>query len=143
VIPGLELSDNCDDPDRSAHALALGLEQHVSVDTGIVAALEAANAAGAAIVAAHPYGAGDLTADAADTPDRERARDVRPARPPLRALQPATRSSAGWPPSGLPAIATGDVHRAEHLASWKTLPPLREGRRGGRRLPPLERTRRA
>jgi hypothetical protein len=24
----------------------------------------------------------------------------------------------------LPAVATGDVHRAEHLASWKTLLPF-------------------
>jgi putative intracellular protease/amidase len=44
VIPGLELTDNDhDDPDRSAHALAIGLERHVAVDEGIVTALEAAN----------------------------------------------------------------------------------------------------
>ena len=73
VIPGLELSDNCDDPDQSAHALALGLEQHISVDTGIVAALEAANRRrrrdrrGAPVRRRRPDG------DPADTPDRERA----------------------------------------------------------------------
>jgi hypothetical protein len=110
------------DQDQSAHALALGLEQHISVDTGIVAALEAANAAGAAIVAAHPYGAGDRTA-------------IRPTR--RIASEPETFASLvhryelfnrdevfGWVAAErLPAIATGDVHRAEHLASWKTLLP--------------------
>src|ERR687888_1247610 len=35
VIPGLELTDNHDDPDDSAHVLAIGLEQHVAVDGGI------------------------------------------------------------------------------------------------------------
>src|ERR1051325_5383887 len=30
VIPGLELSDNDDDPDLSAHVLALGLDEHIS-----------------------------------------------------------------------------------------------------------------
>jgi hypothetical protein len=32
LVPGLELSDNCDDPDLSAHALALGLDEHIAVD---------------------------------------------------------------------------------------------------------------
>jgi hypothetical protein len=34
LIRGLELSDNQEDPDHSAHVLALGLETFVSVDTG-------------------------------------------------------------------------------------------------------------
>ena len=30
----------------------------------------------------------------------------------------------GWvAEAGLPAVATGDFHRPEHLASWKTLVP--------------------
>ena len=59
VIPGLELSDNHDDPEISAHALAIGIEQHVSVDAGIVDALEAANDLHAAVGEAHPYAPGD------------------------------------------------------------------------------------
>src|SRR5262249_54945767 len=43
LVPGLELTDNCDDPELSTHALALGLDEHVAVDGGIVEALEAAN----------------------------------------------------------------------------------------------------
>jgi predicted metal-dependent phosphoesterase TrpH len=55
VIPGLELSYNYDEPELAAHALALGLSEYVSVDAGIVAALEHANDLRAALVAAHPY----------------------------------------------------------------------------------------
>ncbi len=61
LIQGLELSDNHEDPDLSAHVLALGLDQYVSVDAGIVPALEAANRRGAALVAAHPYSGADST----------------------------------------------------------------------------------
>ena len=41
--------------------LLLGLERYVSVDEGIVAALEAANHQGAALIAAHPYSDTDST----------------------------------------------------------------------------------
>jgi predicted metal-dependent phosphoesterase TrpH len=61
VIQGLELSDNHEDPDLSAHVLALGLEDHISVDAGLVPALESAHAQCAALVAAHPYSAADAT----------------------------------------------------------------------------------
>jgi predicted metal-dependent phosphoesterase TrpH len=61
LIQGLELSDNHEDPDLSAHALALGLERYVPVDEGIVAALEAANRQGAVLIAAHPYSDFDST----------------------------------------------------------------------------------
>jgi predicted metal-dependent phosphoesterase TrpH len=58
VIPGLELTyDDPADSTRSAHAVAVGLEQFVSLDGGIAAAMEEARAAGAALIAAHPHGA--------------------------------------------------------------------------------------
>ena len=38
-----------------AHAVAVGLREHVSVDDGIDGAMETARAAGAALIAAHPY----------------------------------------------------------------------------------------
>jgi processive 1,2-diacylglycerol beta-glucosyltransferase len=98
------------------------LTEHVSVDAGIVAALEHANDLRAAVVAAHPH-----------TP-----RDVTPLRSTTRiALEPDTfrplvhryelfnrHEVFTWvAETGLPAVASGDVHRAEHLASWKTLLP--------------------
>jgi hypothetical protein len=56
LLPGLELTYNDADPDRAAHAVAVGLERHVSVDHGIGYAMAAARQAGAAIIAAHPFG---------------------------------------------------------------------------------------
>jgi predicted metal-dependent phosphoesterase TrpH len=122
VIPGLELSDNDDDPDRSAHALALGLERHVAVDAGIIAALEAANEQGAALVAAHPYSAADWTAP---RPTRRIARELETFRDLLHRYELFNRNEVfGWVAEArLPAIASGDVHRDAHLASWKTLLP--------------------
>jgi hypothetical protein len=122
VIPGLELSDNRDDPDLSAHALALGLEQHVSVDGGIVDALEAANDLRAAVIAAHPYAAGDLTSM---RPTRRVAREPETFRPLVHRYELFNRDEVfGWvAEERLPPIASGDVHRAGHIASWKTLVP--------------------
>lgn len=122
VIPGLELSDNCDDPDLSAHALALGLEQHVSVDAGIVDALEAANDLRAAVVAAHPYAAGDLTSM---RPTRRIACELDTFRPLVHRYELFNRDEVfGWVAEArLAPVASGDVHLAAHLASWKTLLP--------------------
>ena len=56
VIPGLELTyDDPADSTRSAHAVAVGLEQFVPVDRGIGTAMEQARAAGAALIAAHRF----------------------------------------------------------------------------------------
>jgi predicted metal-dependent phosphoesterase TrpH len=122
LIPGLELSDNHEDPDLSAHALALGLERYVSVDAGIVPALEAANDQGAAIVAAHPYSAADWTPL---RPTRRLWRERDALRGLIHRYELFNRTEVfSWVAAeSLPPVATGDVHRAEHLASWKTLLP--------------------
>ncbi|MGL6279830.1 MAG: PHP domain-containing protein [Gaiella sp.] len=122
VLPGLELSFNDNDPDRSAHAVAIGLRRHVSVDEGIDGALETASTAGAALVAAHPHDA--EPAEGRDTATRRFHLD-----PALRLLvhrfELFNRTTLfSWvSDAGLPAVATGDFHRLEHLAGWKTLLP--------------------
>jgi hypothetical protein len=122
VIPGLELSDNRDDPDLSAHALALGVEQHISVDQGIVEALEAANDLHAVTIAAHPYARGDVTPM---RPTRRIASEPEVFRPLLHRYEMFNRDEVfGWVAEAqLAPIASGDVHRAAHIASWKTLLP--------------------
>ena len=122
VIPGLELTDNHDDPDRSAHVVAVGLGQHVSVEAGIVAALEAANEQSTALVAAHPYSAEDWTPL---RPTRRIARELDTFRDLIHRYELFNRTEVfGWVAEArLPAVATGDVHRDGHLASWKTLLP--------------------
>jgi hypothetical protein len=51
VIPGLELTYSDRDPDRAAHALAIGLEEFVPADDGPRAAMRTARTLGAAIIA--------------------------------------------------------------------------------------------
>jgi predicted metal-dependent phosphoesterase TrpH len=122
VVPGLELTYNDRDPAQAAHAVAVGLRQHVPVDAGIEAAIVAASAAGAALVAAHPF-------DAGMAQRRERL-TLRFARDPeLRRLvhrhELFNRSQLfAWvATAGVPVVAGGDLHRAAHLAGWKTLLP--------------------
>jgi 3',5'-nucleoside bisphosphate phosphatase len=62
LVPGLELTYNDPDPERAAHAVALGLRSLVAMDDGVVAAMEAARAAGAAILVAHPHDFGPTSA---------------------------------------------------------------------------------
>ena len=120
VIPGLELSDNHEDPDLAAHALALGLERFVSVEAGIAPALEAANDQNAAVIAAHPYSDADWTPL---RPTRRIWREHETLRGLIHRYELFNRKETfGWiAAADLPPVATGDVHRAEHLTSWKTL----------------------
>ena len=125
VIPGLELTFNDEDPVKSAHALAIGLRSFVSVDGGIAEAMRTAAQAGAAIVAAHPYRSertnGDLPTGRLT---RRFAQDAG-----LRALAHRfelfnrTRLFGWVAEAELPAVASGDFHRPEHLGGWKTLLP--------------------
>jgi predicted metal-dependent phosphoesterase TrpH len=122
LVPGLELTDNCEDPEQSTHALALGLEEHVAVDGGIVEALEAANDLHAAVVAAHPYSPDDVTSLRAT---RRIARELDTFRPLVHRYELFNRDEVfSWvAAAGVPPIATGDVHTPKHLSSWKTLVP--------------------
>lgn len=122
LIQGLELSDNQEDPDLSAHVLAVGLERYISVDAGIVAALEAATQQGAALIAAHPYSDSDSTPLRATRRiwrERELFREL------IHRYELFNRNEVfAWiAGEELPPVATGDFHLAEHLASWKTLLP--------------------
>jgi PHP domain len=123
LLPGLELTWNDLDPLRAAHALALGLRTFVSVDDGLEAALAGARAAGAAIVAAHPF---------ADDGDRSPARTTRRFAHDRERLAPLVdryelfNRSRLFPwveEERLPFVACGDFHRLEHLDGWKTLVP--------------------
>jgi hypothetical protein len=83
----------------------------------------AAREAGAAIIAAHPHGLHD---------DPNPERTTRWFRRHWERLDGLVdryelfnrRQTFGWvAEAGLPAVATGDFHRVEHLRTWKTLLP--------------------
>jgi predicted metal-dependent phosphoesterase TrpH len=122
LIQGLELTDNQDDLDLSAHALALGIEEHIAMDHGFVAALDAAHAQGAAVIAAHPYAPTDATPLRATRriwQERELLDEL------IHRYELFNRREVfSWVAAEeLPPVATGDFHRLEHLSSWKTLLP--------------------
>jgi predicted metal-dependent phosphoesterase TrpH len=121
VIAGLELTYEADDGEDSAHAVAVGLREHVVVEPPFDRVLRRAGAAGAALIAAHPD---DADGDASGRSTRAWARQ-----PALRSLvhrfELFNRTTMfGWVArEGLPAVASGDVHLPAHVDGWKTLIP--------------------
>jgi hypothetical protein len=126
VLPGLELTDDCDDPLRSGHALAIGLRSFVSMDGGLVTAVREARGAGAAIVAAHPHAPGENRRGTCRWwHERDEPRIV-----PDRYELLNRNDVFGWiAERNLPGVASGDFHSPEHLNTWKTLLPCDHGER--------------
>jgi len=123
LVPGLELTFNDLDPFLAAHSVAVGCRAFVSVDDGIDAALVEARGEGAALLAAHPY-----RTRRGPVPSRVTlrwSRDWRRLRPLVDRWELFNRYDLFcWVAErGLPAVASGDFHRAEHLFGWKTLLP--------------------
>jgi 3',5'-nucleoside bisphosphate phosphatase len=122
VVAGLELTYNDTDPARAAHAVALGLRSFVSVDDGIAEAIETAVEAGAAVIAAHPF---DSSPQPSSTRLTQRFAGDEALRRLVHRFELFNRTQLfGWVAgAALPAVATGDFHRPEHLTGWKTLVP--------------------
>jgi 3',5'-nucleoside bisphosphate phosphatase len=122
LLPGAELTYNDLDPGRTTHAVAIGLRTFVSVDEGIDSAMDSAAQAGAAIVAAHPFSAEHAAPHSRLTQRFARDEALRPLAHRFELFNRTTLF--GWvAEAGLPTVACGDVHVAEHVAGWKTLLP--------------------
>lgn len=112
VIPGLELTYDAEE----GHALALGLRSFAPLEGALAHALVASRELGAATIAAHPHRHGWFW--------RNRSR--------LDALVHRgelinRHQTFGWiAEQGLPGVASGDFHRPEQLATWKTMLPCRK-----------------
>jgi processive 1,2-diacylglycerol beta-glucosyltransferase len=121
VVPGLELTYDDADPARGAHVVAIGLETFVPLDGELEDVLRAARDAGAALIAAHPY----------EEPDESLRRTGRFAAdwetlgPLVDRAELFNRDELfAWVAgTGVAAVATGDFHSHDHLATWKTLLP--------------------
>jgi predicted metal-dependent phosphoesterase TrpH len=123
VIPGLELTVNDRDPDLAAHAVALGLRDYVAPELGIREAMRTAREAGAAVIAAHPHGSERDAFPSRTT--RRFWRDWEELAPHVDRVELFNRDDVfSWVAAArLPAVASGDFHRQEHLSGWKTLIP--------------------
>jgi 3',5'-nucleoside bisphosphate phosphatase len=126
LVPGFELTYNDPDPDRAGHAVAVGLRSLVALDGGPAAAMQEARAAGAAIVAAHPHDCGPTPA--VPFPTRYFALRWRELGGLFDRVELFNgRQLFGWvAEAGLPAVACGDLHRADQLPGWTTVVPCEQ-----------------
>lgn len=118
VLPGVEVTRNHFSNSRSAHYIGIGIRAPVDPDLSIEDGLRALRAQGALTVAAHPLSNGKF---------EKQTRHLWDRREELRHLFDAWEVGSGehWFPevaeSGLPMIASTDLHRFSQMSGWKTL----------------------
>lgn len=118
LIPGFELSKNSWSNQRSAHVLGIGVSEWMSAELDILEMTRGLRAQGALAVAAHPVHTGLFEPQTLHLWNR---------REELRGEFDAWEVASGRKffhqvhESGLPMIATGDLHHQKQVTSWKTL----------------------
>lgn len=118
VIPGFEVSKNSLSNHRSAHLVGLGVSQFVSADLDIVEIIHQIRNQGALAIAAHPVSTRKF---------EKQTYHLWSRREELRSLIDAWEVASGphffdeVMTSGLPMLATSDLHRPEQISSWKTV----------------------
>lgn len=118
VIPGFELSKNSWFNHRSAHILGLGIKDFMTADGDIVSLARQIRAQGGLAVAAHPTPTGKFEPQTYHLWSRREE-----LRSEFDAWEVASgvRYSEEVAASGLPMLATSDLHRAGQINSWKTV----------------------
>ncbi len=118
VIPGFELTKNSIINDRSAHVLGLGVSEFVRADGDVYDLAVAIRRQGAVSVAAHPVATRKIEKQTYHLWNR---------RAELAEVFDAWEVASGpylfheVLESGLPMIASSDLHAAKQLSSWKTV----------------------
>ena len=118
VLPGFELTKNSVSNHRSAHMLGIGVSEFIRADLDPVVQARAIRAQGALAIAAHPVHTRKSEKQTYHLWDR---------REELSQELDAWEVASG--PyifdevfrSGLPMVASGDLHYREQLSSWKTV----------------------
>lgn len=118
VIPGFELTKNTVNNHRSAHILGLGVTKWVEADGDVVDLAKAIKAQGAFAAAAHPVHTRRLEKQTYHLWDRKDE---------LVNILDAWEVASGPHiftevlESGLPMMATSDLHKPSHINAYKTL----------------------
>jgi predicted metal-dependent phosphoesterase TrpH len=118
VIPGFELTKNSASNHRSAHMLALGVTEWIDADGDPADLARAIRSKGGLAVAAHPVSTRKMEKQTYHLWDRRQE---------LSKLFDAWEVASGpyifneVLESGLPMIASSDLHRRNQLTSWKTV----------------------
>lgn len=126
VIPGFELSKNSLSHHRSAHVLGIGVTEWMPAELDILQITKGLRDQGAISIAAHPVHTGllepqtlHLWSRREDLSEEFDAWEVASGRKFFHEVHA----------SGLPMIATSDLHHAKQISSWKTLLRIRPGER--------------
>ncbi len=118
LIPGFEITKNSVSNHRSAHLLALGVTEWVSADGDALEIARRIRSFGGLAIAAHPVSTRKIEKQTYHLWDR---------RDELATELDAWEVASGpyffdeVRESGLPLIASGDLHRPEQMTSWKTV----------------------
>jgi hypothetical protein len=118
VLTGFELSKNSWSNHRSAHILGLGVQDFVSADGDVVDLARKIRAQGALAIAAHPVSTGRLEPQTYHLWQRRHE---------LACEIDAWEVASGpvifeaVKKSGLPMVASSDLHHPRQINSWKTL----------------------
>lgn len=120
VLAGFELTQNALSRSKSAHVLALGIDEFIPVNGCIEDMLVRARAASRVVVACHPHEQSDWFANTFYLWDRRNE---------VAGLIDLWEIACRWdlfPPvarSKFRYIGNSDFHKPEHLYAWKTLLP--------------------
>ncbi len=118
LIPGFELSKNSWFNHRSAHILGLGINEFMTADEDIVVLARKIRAQGALAIAAHPVSTGKFEPQTFHLwSRREELKNEFDA----WEVASGKKYSKEVEQSGLPLLATSDLHRASQINSWKTV----------------------
>ncbi len=117
VIPGFELSKNSWFNHRSAHILGLGIQEFMTADADIVTLARGIRAQGGLAIAAHPVSTGKFEPQTFHLWSR---REELKGEFDAWEVASGTKFSSLVHASGLPLVATSDLHRASQINSWKT-----------------------
>lgn len=118
LIPGFEISKNSLSQHRSAHILGLGISRYVAAEAEILDLIRSIRDQGALSVAAHPVSTGKAELQTLHLWDRREelknefdAWEVASGRELFTEVQK----------SGLPLLATSDLHHPRQMSGWKTV----------------------
>jgi predicted metal-dependent phosphoesterase TrpH len=118
LIPGFELTKNAISNHRSAHVLGLGVSEFVSADPDAVDIARSIRGQGGLVIAAHPVSTRVMEKQTFHLWDRRRE-----LAPHFDAWEVASGPTIFDEVlrSGLPMLASSDLHAPKQLTSWKTV----------------------
>jgi PHP family Zn ribbon phosphoesterase len=118
VVPGIEITKNSVFFNKSAHILAIGINDYISADGEIIDIIEKIHAQNAIAIAAHPVSTKKL---------EHQTYELWNNREHLKHYFDAWEAASGPHlfeevlESGLPIIANSDFHNCNQIESWKNL----------------------